>query len=765
MKHTTTDLMLGATAAVLFCANSTLADVYVLEPGGGPATQVQDAIDLAQDGDTIELGSGYWTYGQDYLPFDLDGKRLTIKGEDDGWVVLGPDGKERFEYIITVHDSLAKGTSIQNLWFVGSGPDTGGVISVNNATLVVDKCLFMGLQGLFEDGITAVDSTLSVTDSYAISNSLIYGDVINCNNCTLTVDQCNFIDYNRPDPPRSGTGIYAVNGHSTITNTVFDRADSPNGVGLAIVASWGLIENCEFIETYGGVNVGASGGDDPLHINNCIFERTTSMPSNGTNPGRGVLAYGRVIITNSTFTGPDNGEYGGGIELVTGGIVAACTISDCSQFQYGGGATATGFSIFWGCDFINNKIEREGGGLNLRSGAGGSIVLDCRFEGNTALNGGGVSTRQITGDVPVRFYDCVFKRNEAQDYGGGIAAMQFGGPLALKDCCFEYNDSGVSSTRTAYSSDYGGYDRPIMSFEGCTYVKSSTPPPYTVDLGGNLRDILYPGDDTGIMLYTATGDFEAPGLDMPTDKHSVYAYDQSTGESDQYFDGWYMLQNDTIDAVARLDRDELIISLKGSGTTTPTNPNEAAQPYEGEDLLAFTATAFGFNTTGEWRLYFDGSDVGIPSGSAGDIDALAIEDDGALLLSFAGRFTHPDLGQIEDESVVRFRPTQLGEDTSGTWEYLFDSAYSGLSAPGEDIDALTIQQQWPDFTDFFLSTTGNCTIPDVTATDEDIIEMMWFRTFATLPPGWTHLWASGLNDLGFSSSQANLTGLHWAPVW
>jgi hypothetical protein len=123
------------------------------------------------------------------------------------------------------------------------------------------------------------------------------------------------------------------------------------------------------------------------------------------------------------------------------------------------------------------------------------------------------------------------------------------------------------------------------------------------------------------------------------------------------------------------------------------------------------------------------------------------------------------MGQIEDESVVRFIPTQLGENTSGTWEYLFGSAYSGLSGSGEDIDALTIQQQWPEFTDFFLSTTGNCTIPDVTATNEDIIEMMWFSYLPSVPAGWTHLWSNGLSDMGFSSSQANLTGLHWAPVW
>ena len=766
MNHFSNDLFPVATVALLFCSSVTCAEIHSLQPGGGPPTQIQDAIDLAQDGDTIELSSGYWTYGLDYLPFDLDGKRLTIKGEENGWVVLGTDGKERFDYIITIDDVISKGTSIENLWFTGKGSDTGGVISINQSSVTVDQCVFLGLKGIMEDGITATDSTLSVTRTYAISNSLLWGHIINCSNCTLTVDQCNFIDYNQLlEPPRNGGGIYASGGEVRITNTIFDRAGGRASVGLPIVASSGLIENCDFLDTCGGVNVGSSTNDKTLTINNCRFERSTRAP-NTASTGRSVLAYGPVIITQSTFTGPRNGEYGGGIELTRGGVVATCTISDSTHIQVGGGATTEGFSVFWGCDFINNTAETEGGGLSLRAKSGRSLILDCLFEGNTAPNGGGVATRSITGDLPVEFHGCDFTNNEAEEEGGAIAALRFGGPVDFMDCGFEGNTSGAGSSSTAYASDYGGYERPVISFQDCTYVQSVAPPSYTVDLGGNLIDIRFPGDDSGIMLYAATGDFEAPGLlYKPTDKHSVYAYDQSTGLSELYFDGWWMLQNDTIDAVARLDRDELIMSLKGSGTTTPPSSNQTGQAYDGEDLLAFTGTEFGFGTTGEWRLYFDGSDVGIPSGTAGDIDALAIEDDGDLLMSFSGRFNHPEMGQIEDDSVVRFIPAQLGEDTSGTWEYLFDSSYSGLSAPGEDIDALTIQQQWPEFTDFFLSTTGNCTIPDVTASNEDIIEMMWFSAFPSLPSGWTHLWADGISDMGFSSAQANLTGLHWAPIW
>ena len=163
MMYNSKDLILGAIATLLLCCPPTNADTHSLQPGGGPATQIQDAIDLAQDGDTIELSSGYWAYGQDYLPFDLDGKRLAIKGEENGWVVLGTDGKERFDYIITIDDAISKGTSIENLWFTGNGPDTGGVISINQSNVAVNQCVFTGLQGLYENGITAIDSTLSVT--------------------------------------------------------------------------------------------------------------------------------------------------------------------------------------------------------------------------------------------------------------------------------------------------------------------------------------------------------------------------------------------------------------------------------------------------------------------------------------------------------------------------------------------------------------------------------------------------------------------------
>ena len=228
MTYNSKDLILGAVATLLLCCSPSNADIHYLQPDGGPATQIQDAIDLAQDGDTIELSSGYWLYGLDYLPFDLDGKRLKIRGETDGWTVLGTDGKERFDYIITIRDAPSKGTSIQNLWFTGNGPDTGGVISINQSNVLVDQCVFMGLQSLQEDGITAIDSTLSVTRTFAISNSLHWGEIINCTNCMLNVDRCNFIDYNQiTDPSRRGAGISASGGKAIISNTIFDRADGP----------------------------------------------------------------------------------------------------------------------------------------------------------------------------------------------------------------------------------------------------------------------------------------------------------------------------------------------------------------------------------------------------------------------------------------------------------------------------------------------------------------------------------------------------------
>ncbi|MBM4107044.1 MAG: hypothetical protein FJ257_12335, partial [Phycisphaerae bacterium] len=94
--------------------------------------------------------------------------------------------------------------------------------------------------------------------------------------------------------------------------------------------------------------------------------------------------------------------------------------------------------------------------------------------------------------------------------------------------------------------------------------------------------------------------------------------------------------------------------------------------------------------TGQWSLYFKGSNVGLTA----TIAAAAMLPDGDVLLStidsttIAGLTGGPSGTSITRNDVVRFRPVNLGAATSGSWSFYFDGSDVGLSSSGTAIRAL-----------------------------------------------------------------------------
>ncbi len=123
--------------------------------------------------------------------------------------------------------------------------------------------------------------------------------------------------------------------------------------------------------------------------------------------------------------------------------------------------------------------------------------------------------------------------------------------------------------------------------------------------------------------------------------------------------------------------------LPGSGPTLylslADNGSVGGFSFADEDILAFNTGS------GTWTLLFDGSDVGL---NANDVDALEMLADGSILLSLEREQTIASLGQVKDSEVVRFVPTSLGDNTSGTFFRYLDGTDVGLSAGGEDVDAI-----------------------------------------------------------------------------
>lgn len=145
--------------------------------------------------------------------------------------------------------------------------------------------------------------------------------------------------------------------------------------------------------------------------------------------------------------------------------------------------------------------------------------------------------------------------------------------------------------------------------------------------------------------------------------------------------------------------------------SSSANGRVAGIVYKDEDILQFDPV------TEEWDLYFDGSAVGL---KRGDINAFALDETGALLLSFERPFRLPGLGTIDDSDIVRFSPTGLGALTAGTFELFFDGSDVGLSSNGEDIDAMSLLSSGA----LLISTIGTAKVDGLVARDEDLLRFV-----------------------------------------
>ena len=98
-----------------------------------------------------------------------------------------------------------------------------------------------------------------------------------------------------------------------------------------------------------------------------------------------------------------------------------------------------------------------------------------------------------------------------------------------------------------------------------------------------------------------------------------------------------------------------------------------------EDILAFTPTTLGANTSGTWAMYFDGSDVGLAETNNEDIDALDVAANGDIYLSTIGVFSVTGVSG-DDEDVFVCAPDFTGKCDS--LQVLF-GACTLMAAPGD----------------------------------------------------------------------------------
>lgn len=135
--------------------------------------------------------------------------------------------------------------------------------------------------------------------------------------------------------------------------------------------------------------------------------------------------------------------------------------------------------------------------------------------------------------------------------------------------------------------------------------------------------------------------------------------------------------------------------------------------------LAFApADIIYFDPAAGWSMVFDASDTGITN----NVVAFEILDDGSIWLVFAANQPIPGVGTFAPQDIARFVPTSTGQDTAGTFEWVFDGSAHALTTAGEKIDGLA---RWWDGS-IVISTTGAADVirpngAHLRAQDEDVI--------------------------------------------
>jgi hypothetical protein len=171
--------------------------------------------------------------------------------------------------------------------------------------------------------------------------------------------------------------------------------------------------------------------------------------------------------------------------------------------------------------------------------------------------------------------------------------------------------------------------------------------------------------------------------------------------------------------------------------------------FADEDVLAYNTA------TGAWSMVLDGSDIGLSGNSAGDVDAFAFHPDGSILLSVLGPTTLPAVGSVDDSDIIRFIPASLGSTTAGTFEWYFDGSDVGLTANGEDVDAVHLLADG----DLLISTASTFSVSGVSGENEDLIRFTPTSLGTTTAGSWA-MYLDG-SDVGLSASDEDVWGV-WA---
>ncbi len=415
-----TKLVISLFSLVLFVSTTARAKIiYVDDNGPAEFSNIQAAIDDANDGDIIIVNPGTYT-GDGNRDIDFKGKAITVRSTD-------PNNPNIVA--ATIIDCEGSDEDNHRGFYFRSGEDENSILEGLTIT-----------NGLHSTGA----GICCLGSSPTIRNNIITG-----NETGFDED--------------GGAGIGCWNGASPIitNNIISDNICAPGGGGGGIRCfDWcsPAITNCTFSRNSpGGINIDNS---NPT-ISNCTFEG---------NLGGGVSSssFSSSIFVNCTFIG-NSSKSGGGMHVYESNP----TLINCSFIQNvattrGGGIWVYGWDTasptLINCTFAGNSAANYGGGMYNRDNTRPTLV-NCTFTGNLADDAGGaVYNYGYDDSVRITLNNCTFSGNSAANGNDLACDSPYGPPsdVQVTNCVIWdgenpiWNNDGSTITIT-YSDVHGGW--------------------------------------------------------------------------------------------------------------------------------------------------------------------------------------------------------------------------------------------------------------------------------------------------------------------
>ncbi len=368
------------------------AATYTVYPdGSGDLPTIQEALEAAADGDTIELTNGTFT-GTGNRDIDGLGRSVTIRSQSDDPELCiidcqasASDPHRAFD----LHSGEDWDTIIQGIKITHAYAEQGGGIYGTECYPTIRNCTFEENDGVRGSAIYGwrfhawiVDCTFSRNQS---EDTNFYVDA-----SYLTVERCDFIENSAPIGV--GAGITSFSSTLQVDGCTFAKNQAWQG-GAVSLSGFGppsVIRNCLFSDNVAALIAGAIefGGAD-LVIENCRFLRNEAHGIYNNWGGGAIRFLGDLQLDDCVFLDNVSDGYGGAV-LCLGG---SYEISECTFARNSG---RDGGAIFdWGSDTasISNTVIA----FSLSG-----MAVDCLSHGDVAI-----SCSDIYGNADGNWVDCI----------------------------------------------------------------------------------------------------------------------------------------------------------------------------------------------------------------------------------------------------------------------------------------------------------------------------------------------------------------------